>query len=502
MQACQDVCLAMLRAKRTVDNLNSSSMDSNHYTTTLPLLQQHHHEFQTASSMLIYGDLWSPRFDPQHTQLITCFAKLSASLCKRINALIISSPPLSNQGLVCSKETLEFSNLWPMLLMSCEVFQICGQQWPEPTNPADYQLIRDALYHLLNFLLNITRGGSDAFFSVIQMNDPETVIKNTYSVLVVPLVYFHSISLWPVSSIESEVAELPSDFISLLCCLVVEQYGLVSADMHKPLSGIQMNLTPATLQLTPSIIKRVCSLGESVTLIVSNTTELDRAMQGFTSPAVIQLLASFLMCAEQKTSNNADLNIMTMVVLIAVIDGLSISDHNTGQDSSLEAFLQNCGGQGKHLLPNYIPKTPVVDTVLLRFLLSRTRDDVLFLGLRCQLFVTLMAGWDPDASMGISIPPFPASSAAQRDVLLYWACHHCAAGTLRKIKHEQKQSHRTAETAQIRLASTCSSTPKAVILDPVCMPILESIWACVSPTCGGKFIPADLVQDTRILLFL
>lgn len=140
------------------------------------MLQQHRHEVETTSCKLIEEDLQSVRPDSQHLQLVTCFAKLSASLCSCIHALSISAPANSHQGLKFSQETLEFRGLWPLLLISWGVFWTCGHPWPAPRTPSDYKLIRETLYQLMNFLLNITRRGSDAFFSAIKLMEPEKKI--------------------------------------------------------------------------------------------------------------------------------------------------------------------------------------------------------------------------------------------------------------------------------------------------------------------------------------
>ncbi|MEW5318131.1 MAG: hypothetical protein WDW38_009377 [Sanguina aurantia] len=98
------------------------------------------------------------------------------------------------------------------------------------------------------------------------------------------LMYLHSISLWPLSSMMTELAALPSEFITLFCCLVLEQ----SEALFAAVTATRANSILADPASRPPAYLRLQELNTSAWLMAIEASGRSSFQLGF-GPAVTSL---------------------------------------------------------------------------------------------------------------------------------------------------------------------------------------------------------------------
>lgn len=223
------MCLIMLQAKKVVDHLNVVDGSFLHIPVQLSALHQLDADLRAASRKveIVQSELLDQ--DPDHVQLLQCFAALLSVLTAKLNefeALYASCPStLSGRHSTTSKGHVIheiFDDLWISLHSTCSTYYSWYRPWPERDNNA-YESMQDAMHSLMTFFFRSTRGQSQVWLVRRHQVTQTEQYNLSHIIFFAPITYMFIISRWSQSRMMSELEALPADFISMLCCLELEQ---------------------------------------------------------------------------------------------------------------------------------------------------------------------------------------------------------------------------------------------------------------------------------------
>lgn len=162
--------------------------------------------------------------------------------------------------------------------------------------------MRDTVHSLMKFLLRNLRSGGGMCFEHLSRLNAKDRFDQTMLLLSVPRMYLHSISLWPLSSMMTELAALPSEFITLFCCLVLEQsealFAAVTATRANSILADPASRPPAYLRLQElNTSAWLMAIGRVLDRILQHSQQMHAAALSHlaAAPAVIQLYKRILL---------------------------------------------------------------------------------------------------------------------------------------------------------------------------------------------------------------
>lgn len=154
--------------------------------------------------------------------------------------------------------------------------------------------MRQATHSVMLTILCASRSNSGLWDAIGRSMTPALRRDLVHNILMLPITYLSSMALWPSASTLIELAALPAEFFSLLCCLALEQLDghcvieAAVATAQAPVASKVPAPDPGQQTTLPSnrlgIVYLTCCPSSLITR-VANTA--DRYV--FVSPAVIQL---------------------------------------------------------------------------------------------------------------------------------------------------------------------------------------------------------------------
>lgn len=191
--------------------------------------------------------------------------------------------------------------------------------------------------------------------------------------LSVPQLYLYSISSWPLRSMMMGLASLPSGYVTLLCCLVLEQSSeLLAAVTMAQTSTTRPEATAQPLSPPPQLALATLKV-TLCTLVMGLGKDLDRILeqsQGalihvFVTPAVIQTYKRImLMYAEEPRIAALYQPNNTAPALTNLLVGVLNLKFTASQHLSPGSYLQTLEGRGAQLLPHLRPSVSFSDVAL------------------------------------------------------------------------------------------------------------------------------------------
>lgn len=465
MQASQDLCLVMLRVKRSVCALDLAHTGGLFVQNQLALLQQMIVDVKQAGSKIQPGQFQNPSQDSQHLQLLNCYSALVTALGAKLGSLETSLTSLhttirsgkvesrsasgsgssnsisSSTGRSKTAQQLTATSLWYLLYIS----SIALGSWPRnwlARSQAEYSSVRTAMTCLMHLLLRLTRNHTGIWTLITDMTSLYIRQEQVKQILCFPLTYISSMILWPVPTIDSELSVLPSEFSALFCCLALEQLDTIHADpstAEVAQRSAAMALTSMLRPDTPNgqLILTVCRF---LTFTLGSLLELDISLPfQFINPAVIQLYkrAVFIKCIRHEAGLYEFDSYATMALLIALLTPNSFNKQEGC--CSMTSSSRECERSGAHLLPLYIPTTPVSDVWLLRVLLKdMSNTSVEAEDVRYCLAAAMINGWQ----RGIpGSTPFSPPSQKEQVLGVLLALYHCACDSVAWMQKHTQQQH-------------------------------------------------------------
>lgn len=436
----------MLRSKQAVSRLNfNRSTHPNVHTAQLPLLESLYVELLAARGKLDFQEVEVSKRKMQRAQLLKCAANLITALVMKLEMFEIvcttrrdqsGRNSKSNSQVTISKaENAVVHILW-LMLYAASTQALRDQPWKYPSgDPAHYGPIRQAIHCLMGIVLCVTRNNSEAWSFLENFNGPEAMHDQVSGMLSLPGIYLSSMSAWPAPDIMNELSALPSEFISLFCCLQLEQLDDKSATCaamtSTPAAAIAATSTDFQLESgSRSSIQCRTNSNLLFTALLGNLLSIVRNANGevmfkFVTPAVIQLCKrSLLLC-----HNVAGIPGCSQSNTIAYLQYLLMKSNQlnkTAATCTMKSFLQSCEALGTHLLPLYRPNVISSDLQLLHKLLTDRYSEEGQVELQYELVTQLLMSWTTEAS---EFTPFPSPSKADHICAVQLVMQFCASET-------------------------------------------------------------------------
>lgn len=441
MQACKDLCLQMLTIKRVVQTLDLTSTHTQHLTTQLSQIMQYCEDLLRVGyeeSDVIVNFLRMPTSQLQHLQLVKCFAGLLTAVVNKLNRIEqVSSSGMTHDNRV-PWQADKYLVMWILLVDACYIFRTWPSRWPEQ-GVAEYSSTRQAMFELMSFLVQGSRSSSDGAWQFVwKKQDTDGRHQQVQAILSFPLTYMLNLGTWSVPCMVRELAALPPEFLSILCCLLLEM----------PLRCLLSHLSnPPAISVAEAAVADASghsfrtltlSLGTTMTTVIQRLCESDLAdaLRLLCTPALVQLYKHVVLTHTSPQSADGigddEWNLMHALVVLLEICA----------QANYQAELSN------HVLPGHIagiyePLITVSDVALLRGLFRwRPPPDQLF-NKRCFLAGSLVLFWRDPSKKRL---PFPVPTVQDQVKGLYLAAHHCIAEMVICMKEHQWWEHSQRDT--------------------------------------------------------
>lgn len=453
MNACKDTCRIMLEVQTAVISLELSSGKLLVTKPQLSRLQSLDTELQAASMKINNQRFTTPH---QEEDLLQSFASLTSALVPQLDVLELTAATSTGSNSLAGKA---LQHLWCLLFTTCQIFHTCLVPWPVKSQQL-YAPVRKAIHSLMTFFLRITRGRSSVWFRSVEGARSSFRIPCAHTICTVPLAYVLSLATWPTQHLVNELEVLPADFISLLCCLTLE--NLESTRDAIPVSVQEQGIPMMSLQHSKTLSIPILSLCASLNELLSRATTVDPSMdtlERFACPAVIQLckrtlviLASYqgrrLVEAGEKQT------VTTLMMLQQCVHKINA---HASQFPTMDEFLQSCSDNSSvALLPVYKPAVHVSEVHVLRLLFESTLCEAEFMQMmtRYCLITDIIQDWTEGTS---AYTPFPSPDFQEQGKCIYLALHHCCGSLLVHMKEQRQQLQPAYQSGIARIA--CAASP-------------------------------------------
>lgn len=447
MDACKEVCLLMLKIKGITDSLDITRVTTQPQllrSQVLPLFQMSE-DLRKAGYQLNAAQFASPpAIDPSHVKLIKCFTVLLTAIVKKLRLLLDS--PLSSDDADSSTGSkvlhLAFFSLWAMLCSSCSAFNQWPRAWPVGDQD-DNMPTRDALHLLMDFLLCITRARSKVWCVVMEDFSLEIRLQQVYIILTVPITYLTGVYLRPASYIVKELLALPSEFMSMLSCLTLEQLaGFPRPDAHPPLQTQQTSFPSRSASVTQNLL--IIYLGNLLVQLMGRvlTSHYTECVHVFAATAVIQLQKQFLVTQAESCNVSTlryDQQDNALSLLLLTLNAANACNNLAVKGAGgIEGCRHNSGGIGIQFLPQFRPTVPAPDIKLLRALFKHLPSNSALEPLWYMLILTMLRSWRSGEQSGSLFPP---TSVQVQTSGVYLAMHHVAVTCLTWMRQQGNATH-------------------------------------------------------------
>lgn len=250
----------MLSIKQVVSSLVLVSHPPSAVSAQQIQLQHLNHDLNTAGHKLTIMGLESPLHDPEHLQLLRLFAALVTALVTKVDAVQSfvesathgGSGSHANSGMAGKSNSTEcvYMLLMCLLFTSCQSFHT----WPRTCRPArslcEYASVRETIHQLIALIHHLARSRGKPCSMAASLG-PQGGASNAHTILFVPSTYIYSIPEWPLSRVIREVEAFPQKFISLLCCVALEQLEEFPAETGRAqAAAVRAHPTVASIDFT------------------------------------------------------------------------------------------------------------------------------------------------------------------------------------------------------------------------------------------------------------
>ncbi|MEW5302708.1 MAG: hypothetical protein WDW36_005462 [Sanguina aurantia] len=453
--SCKGVSALMLRSAAVIDKVKTQLPIPN---TQLSVLAGINQDLYEAHGRVTLEQCAHRNFPSQHTQLLRSFAALVQALVAQLRTLDIAASAgveFSSECTCASDIHLSTGNhLWTLLSSACNSHKQ-WPAWPARGTSAEYAAVRDALHHMMSLLLRMTRASGSFLGELWECMDPFNRQRQVSAMLSVGHRYIVSISGWPVPSIVNELASLPSEFIPMLCCLLLEQLGEVApapatetaageeggaAEAEGAAAAAAGPAAAAAAAPTTDPYNLISTLVPALTAILTaavhnNSPELAVA---FATPAVIELYKRAVVlrkvCREPHKPRGstpgccAD-EVITVSILMSHLSTAWSLQLQAAAHPSLAAFCAAEGIAGGHLSPLYQPLSPPCDLALMSAIYRQrclSAPDSGLVALRWELLRGVMRSWGCDDASQLPHLPFPPPPAHDQARGVYTAAYQCS----------------------------------------------------------------------------
>lgn len=373
-------------------------------------------------------------------------AVLVTSLVSKLELLELSAiaDTSNHNSLVNSASKTTHETLWALLATSCRAIGCIPSHWPIK-DVAEYQCIREGMHCTMVFLLKLMRSCNTVWHRLLLQLGPACKFQDAHLMLQVPLNYLSSIGMWPASRAVQELDALPSEFITMHCCLMLELLDLLSP----------YNETTTTFLGTlhsGSLPMSIIMLGRALERVLDNVSIVrpQDTCTAFVTVAMIQLVKRALMiCADQPGPYGVGmLELPRNISNLRKFSDMSGScNMHAAKFASMEEFCAAERG-GNQYLPLHQPSHPASNEQLLRGLFDLSPAYTQCLDARYDLAVALLNSWDPDI---ITLTPFTLPPVLDPARCYYLTAHHCCVQILawmKALQADKKLQHqRLLDTA-------------------------------------------------------
>lgn len=494
MQVCQNLCVVILEARKCVANLDlgqAQRLNTHSQSSVLLLLNT---KLDTAAKQLSPAQFQPVTNDSQLIQLIKCLASLITALVAKLDPLQQASA--AHVGAHNSPTNLAdghmFSQLWCLLFTTCHSFGFLPKMWPI-RELADYQSLQHALHGLLLFQLQITRACSSIWLNLWERLGPNTRHKHAATMSFVSLAYLQNVCTWPASRMLEEFAALPTNFISLQCCLTLEQLERLAPDAARA-TRFPGTMYPIRLDVM-SLPLSMLMLGEALGIFVRKTCEMSRqdVLARLASPAVIETLKHILIIHTDQQGANISSTFSTAAAansLNRLLYAALGSNKSELPECANEAFPSLAQLKTlEHVCVHQLVQ-PTLDIKLLLCLLKHVPSDVEVLKSRYSLVTALLCSSRSEI-FGCSSESSPPLNNYLKCV--YIAAHHCYVQTSAWMKQQETTQQNLLQQADTPIPSAlrpwapnfiASLSLHKVTLD-ICAFLCWNVWKIQQGGCQG-----------------
>lgn len=441
MQACKNLCMVLLRIKGGVHNFELTSGKLLQFEAWEPQLLQMGRDLHTACTAINMANIQSSSLNNEHVQIIKCFAGLVTVVIQKFE--LLEDMYAAGLGRISSRgaAVIDMSHhLWAFLVNSCSAFQRLPVVWPV-RDVAEYGSIRDALYRMVRFLINSSRSSGSIWHAMMAKISPNVTHDHTTTVNSASISYLTSISKSPAHVMLREFAALPTDFISLVCCLVLEKVNSGPPVAVHGFALLENNIpaVPRFLEVDVPIISLCKSLNDMALIGIVGDRSCRPSCCLFT-PAVAHLFKRVLIILHERPRTGLHHNDEDSTVLILTLLLAHSRERNT-RDPDLtlaggDLRLHSVECSEPQLLSWCKPTVRLSDVRLLRALTGHKPADATILQQRYQLVETLLMGWQKDRQ---GYTPFPSPSAYVQTKGIYVVAHHCCVESVAWMRQVQQQ---------------------------------------------------------------
>lgn len=299
----------------------------------------------------------------------------------------------------------------------------------------------------MTWLLNITRSRNKCWTALTHAPIDMQHYNHVDAILCVPLTYIRAIGKWPATALLGELSASPPEFLSLMCCLTLEQQR--ESDLNVLLTSQQSR--PPTPRRSSTLHNRnlnttIAWMGEALVQFVCTLHEarIDDVMHIFATPAVVQFFKRLIIILGSKrtapTAGSEEREAVE-VLRIALLHSRHRHGHTTASgppNNGSASRAETAHDNGAQLLPLFTPGVAVSDLQLLRLMFSSVPPQPQLVGQHYELVVALVHAWGNG--------PVPTPLLTERELVrgVYLTAHHCCLENLawlQKLRAFEWQRH-------------------------------------------------------------
>lgn len=339
MHTCRATCLVMLRTNQAIRALAMNLTQPLSVRSEIIVLHKCKEEMYTTAYQTEPETYGPASADPDYTKLMRCSAALMTTLLEKLNALQHSSTIPGAENRRNSASHCLFDLLWALMYLTCQFLYRLPETWPFRDHGNSTSL-RSALHSLMEFFLRVSRHGKSKLWSLVAEDLGAERAAHEAAVLHVLMAYINNIRDPPGQDLRQRLADLPSNFISMLCCLAIERHDDSPAHLRELLAADRLDPARPLLNIQPLVVLGNILRELFFSVIEANNDVVD--LPGCLTPAVIQLYARiFFTGADQLGERAADDNHANLNTICLLLQNrrkcLEAANSQSSKDTSASA---------------------------------------------------------------------------------------------------------------------------------------------------------------------
>ncbi|MEW5312015.1 MAG: hypothetical protein WDW38_003679 [Sanguina aurantia] len=268
------------------------------------------------------------------------------------------------------------------------------------------------MHRLLSFLLPTSRSQGIVWVNMSDTFTAEVMYEQMSVMLTAPIYHLKAFSSWSAAHIMAELSALPTEYITLLCCVMLEQQEqlsrpLAQAKTDPRVRGAGASRKPNTARPQPiQSYSRLHTLqlhiGNNIGLIGNEILKLlvpvqhledGRVYHLLTTTSVMQLHKQIVLMHLSQPALALSLeHASTIPILVNLLSRAASFKQDAARHGSLQVYLEKLDGGGTQHLPNLRPSVHFSDIALLRQTFVQASREA-GMEQRTNLIANLLRSW-------------------------------------------------------------------------------------------------------------